>query len=204
MELVTGFIFLDSKFTVDSDYSHEIKRCLLLGRKAVTNLDSVLKSRDTTLPTRICRGFSNSYMQEWELDYKEGWMPNNWCFCAVVLEKTLESSLVWKRSNQSILMEINPEYSVEGLMMRLKLQSFGHLMWRADLLEKTLMLGKIEGKRRLGWKRMRWLHSITDSVDMNLSKLRGQWVDRGAWCAAAHGVTKTKTRFGGWKTQQFC
>ena len=96
MELVTGFIFLDSKFTVDSDYSHEIKRCLLLGRKAVTNLDSVLKSRDTTLPTRIRRGFSNSYMQEWELDYKEGWVLKNWCFWTVVLEKTLESPLVSK------------------------------------------------------------------------------------------------------------
>ena len=152
METVTDFIFLGSKITADGDCSHEIKRSLLLGRKAMTNLDNLLKSRDVALPTKVhsqSYGFSSSHVWMWELDYKESWAPKNWWFWNVVLEKTLESPLDCKI--KSILKEINPEYLLEGLM---KLQYFGHLMWRNDSLEKTLMLGKIEGRRRRGWQRM--------------------------------------------------
>ena len=113
-------------------------------------------------------GFSSSHVWMWELDHKEGWMLKNWWFWVVVLEKTPESLWGARRSSQSILKEINPEYSLEGLMLKLKLQYFGHVMWRADSVEKTLMPGKIEGKRRRGQQRMRWLDSITDSIDMNL------------------------------------
>ena len=144
--------------TADGDCNHKIKRQLLLETKAITNLDSVLKSRDITLLTKgLCSqsyGFSSSHVWMWELDHKEGWVPKNWCFCSVVLEKILESPLDTRRSNQLILKEINPEYSLEGLMLKLKLQYFGHLMQRVDSLEKTLMLGKIEGRKRSGWQRM--------------------------------------------------
>ena len=128
-------------------------------------------------------------MHRCELDHWEGWALKNLCFWIVVLEKTLESPLDCRRSNQSILKEINPEYSLEGLL--LKLQDFDHLIWRSDSLAKTLMLGKIEGKRRRGQQRMRWLNSITYSMDMNLSKLWEIVKDREAWHAVVHGITKS-------------
>ena len=186
METVKDFIFLGSKIT-GWWLSHEIKRHLLLGRRAMTNLDSILKNRDITLPDKGLAsqgyGFSSSHVWMWELGYKESWVPKNWCFWTVVLEKTLRVPWTAWRSNQSILKEINPEYLLEGLMLKLKLQYFGHLMWRADSLGKTLLLGKIEGRRRSGWQRMRQLDGITNWRH-ELSKLREMVKDRKAWSAA--------------------
>ena len=165
MEIVTDFIFLCSKITANGDCSHEIKRCLLLGRKVMTNLDSILKTRDITLPTKVQLvdyGFSSSHVWMWKLDHKESWALKNWCFelwCWWIL---LRVPWTARRSNQSILKEISPECSLEGLMLKPNFQYFGHLMWRADSFEKTLKLGKIEGRRRRGWQRIRWLDGITD------------------------------------------
>ena len=178
-ETVTDFIFLGSKITANGDFSHEIKRRLLLGRKAMAHLDNILKSRDVTLLTKIhlvkamlfpgvmygCESCTTEKAECQIIDAFE-----LWCW-----RRLLRVPWTARRSNQSILKEIlkqiNPEYTLEGLVLKLKLQYFGHLMQRANLLEKTLMLGRIEGKRRRGWQKMRWLDSLTNSVDMNLSKL---------------------------------
>ena len=158
LELMADFLFLGSKITVDSDCSHEIRRQFLLSRKGMTNLDSVLKSRDITLPTKIHSlgyGLPSVQVRLWELDHKEGWALKNWCLWTVVLERLLKVPWTTRRPNQSILRETNPEYSLEGLMLKLKLQYFGHLMWTDDSLEKSLMLGRIEGRRRRGHQWMR-------------------------------------------------
>ena len=155
---VTDFIFLGSKITVDGDCSHEIKRCLLLGGKDMTNLNSILKVETLLYQQRSkssqSYGFSSSHVWMWELNCKESWVPKNWWFWLWYWRWLLRVPWTARRSNQSILKEISPEYSLEGLMLKLKLQYFGHLMQRPDSLEKTLMLGKIEGRRR-GRQRMR-------------------------------------------------
>ena len=181
VETVTDFIFLGSKITADGDCSHEIKRCLLLGRKAVTNLDSILKSRDISLPTKVhlvkalifpvvmylCESWTIKKAEHHRIDAVELWY---W-------RRLLRVPWTERRPHQSILKEISPEYSLKELMLKLKLQYFGHLLWRADSFEKTLMLGKVEGRRRRGWQRMRWLDGIT----------------REAQRTAVHGVAKSQT-----------
>ena len=201
MEIVRDFIFLNSEITADGDCSHEIKTPLLLGRKVMANLDSILKSRNITLLTKAhlvkamvfpvvmygCESWTIKKAEHQRIDAFK-----LWCW-----RRLLRVPWTARRSNQSIVKEISPAYSLEGLMLKLKLQYFGNLMWRTDSLEKILMLGKIEGRRRRGWQRKRWLDDITNLMDMSLRTIQKLVTDRDVWCAVVYGM-QSQTQLSDW------